>query len=408
MVRGRADLLLYVPPPGAPLAGAGPLLSFAPLSGSDELHIRIDVQQDGYYDILLHQVLNPRFGSYAFAVGENLLPAPISLRGPQPALANRRWGQVRLRPGRHVLRFRKRAESHVAVHPLAIARLWLEPGSASSYFEEAEWLPVAEGDAERYRPALGARELSGYAEFVFPAAGPGDSVTLLLPAVPEGATHLVVALVGGPARGDAWLELDGTVMAGPVSTYAAAGGRVTRLATLPLNVSTPSTPALTLRCAGKHERSAGYTLGVDGVAYGIDHVFEAEWLVWQGPWSMGRVPFSTGSGRVGDRGYIGADCHDPGRPAETLLDVPWTGTFRLDVRVAQARDQGKLQVQFGAAPLSTVHETRAERMHWPEEWLACGTVELAPGVHSLRVWNRETDPARKRIRIDAFRFVPVP
>ncbi|MHB9022957.1 MAG: hypothetical protein ACYC7E_02115 [Armatimonadota bacterium] len=407
-IEGAGDLLLFSPREGQIAKATGPLLSFAPLSCADELRIPITVTQDGYYDILLRQVKNPRFGGYVLTIDEVRLPVAIYLRLKDITLYDRRWGQVRLRPGTHILRFRKTGNDYVPVHPLIIDRLWLQAGSAWSFYQEAEWLPVVNGDAECYRPALGERELSGYAEFIFPAKQPGEMVMLALPAVPAGATHLVVALVGGPGRGIASLELDNAKDASPISTYATTSGLVTRLAILPLRGPAQAAHTLTLRCAGKDARSTGATLGIDGVAYGVDYTIEAEWLLWQGPWAMGRVPYSTGSGRSCDRGYIGADCNDIAKPAETVLDLPWTGKYRLETRVARAADQGKLQVQFDANPLSPIIDTNEKRQRWPEEWIACCDVTLTPGKHSLRIWNRDTDPAHKRIRFDAFRFVPLP
>ncbi|MHB9131840.1 MAG: carbohydrate-binding protein [Armatimonadota bacterium] len=397
------DLLLFTPPEGMLNDVKGPLLSFAPLQASDELIIPITVPADDYYEITMRNLFNPRFTAYLLVVdgvyerdGVWLAMGPLQMR-------DRRWMRVHLTPGAHQLRFRKRKD--YPVHPLVIESISLQAGSTRSYYLEAEKLPTVGCDPAPFRPALGGVNFSGLGEFRFPATGAGQTVTLELPPAPARATHLIAALVGGPDRGITELQLDGTTTS-TVSTFTTTNGMVSVVAVLPIAQPSTTPRRLTVKCTGKDATSSGFTLGIDGVAYGEDYTFEAEWLAWNGPWAAGKVPYSTNSGRASDRGYAALDCRDAAQPAETTLDLPWTGTFRLEVRMARNPDQGKCQFQFDNTLFTPVLDLYDQRASWPAEWVTLGEITLTPGKHTLRIWCRDQDAARRRIRLDAIRLVP--
>jgi len=392
MARGAeitgGDLALFRPRGLAGHKDGDPLLAFSPVGVEDELRVPITVPAEDYYDIQINQVSGPQSGSYVLLVDGSRVPDPIGVRWPTVCVRARRWAQVRLTSARHVLRFRKHAES--ANHTLAIARITLKPGGRWSFFYEAERLSAG------LRPTFGSPHLSGYAELVFAAGRAGESLTLRLPEGPPDATHLAVALVGGPDRGIARFEVDGRAIGGQYDTSAKEKGRVCVVATLPLEA-----PAHALAV-----KSAGGSIGIDGVAFGVAHTFEAEWLPWQGSWRPHPIPYSTGSGRASDQGYVGADCRDLADPLSATLDLPWEGRFLLQARIATAPGQGTFQFQFDDRILIPVIDTHAAKRRWPAEWATLGAVSLRRQKHVLRIWCRESDAARRRIRIDAIRFVP--
>lgn len=385
------DLALLKPRGLAGHKDGDPLLAFSPVGSRDELRIPITVPAEDYYEIQTNQISGPQSGSYVLLVDESRVPDPIGLRWPTLCVRARRWAQVRLRPGQHVLRFRRHAGSPSST--LAIAYITLKPGRRWSFFSEAENLSGA------LRPTFGSPFLSGYAELVFAARKPNESLTLRLPEGPPDATHLTVALVGGPDRGIARFEIDGQAVGAQYDTHAEEKGRVAAVATLPLDGARMPARTLKLNCAGG-------SIGIDGIAFGVEHTFEAEWLVWRGSWSPHAIPYSTESGRASDRGYIGADCRDLTDPLTATLDLPWTGPFLLQVRMARSPDQGKFQFQFGDRILPPVIDTHAAKRRWPPNWATLGAVTLKPGKHVLRISCREPNAARRRIRIDAIRFVP--
>ena len=142
------------------------------------------------------------------------------------------------------------------------------------------------------------------------------------------------------------------------------------------------------------------------MAYGADRTFEAEWLVWSDSWGPHAVTIGTQSGRASDRGYVAADCRDPAKPLETTIESPWTGLFHLEVRLARYPSQGKVQAGFDGTDLARVVDTYSRRPAWPKAWVRLGTVSLSPGEHTIRFWCRDRDAGRRRVRIDAVRFVP--
>ncbi len=399
------DLHLFTPPATLfPDGKAKPLLSFAPVSAAEEMAVAIGVRDDDYYQVRAVQLQSPAFrGAYRLRVNDTPLRLPIYFGYSSLIPYNRIWGEVRLKPGRHTLRFSRDLES--VPFPMVLESLWLIPGRERSWLTEAEWLiPGAAG--ERLRPALGWRSLSGFGEMVFPAQGPGDTLSLPLPEAPAGTTHLAVVLVGGSDRGIAEVSAGGGTFSPPVDTYAPAGGLATK--TLVFPAAPGAQMSLTVRCAGKQDRAGGYALGVDGVAFGIDHTYEAEWLVWRGPWAGGPVLRDTAAGRATDRGYLGLTCNDPTQPVEIDLPVPWTGRFRLEMRIAPDPSSGKLQAQFDETLLPEVFDANGEKYIWPQEWVQAGEVALASGDHRLRIWCRDKDPRRRVLRLEAIRFVPLP
>ena len=404
------DLVLFTPAQTAGLKTPGPLVAFAPLQSGDELRVPVEVTADDTYEIGASQLCSPRFGGFRIGVDETWLPVPVSQRWRTLMMRNSRCGQVRLSRGRHVLRLRMPGGS--PVHPITIESLRLTPASSRSFYIEAEHLPTVGCDPEPFRPRVGRRRLSGYNEFVFRAKGVGDAVTLQLPKPPAGATHLVVALVGGPDRGIARFGLNGHKHARVYDLYAPHRNHpvidacVVRVATLPLGRVRRGPVKLSVVCAGRNEKSSGHVLGIDGVAYGVDRTFEAEWLVWSGPWSPHAVTISTRSGRASDRGYVIGDCRDPGKPLETRIELPWSGTFHLEVRLAHYPNQGKVHVGFDGTERRRVVDTYSKRPTWPKGWVRVGTVSLSRGAHTIRFWSRDSDRGRNRVRIDAIRFVP--
>lgn len=397
------DLLVYTPPAGRwPGSETKPLLAFAPRSAGDELAIALEVQEDGYYQVMANQLHAPHFkGAYRIQMDDTPFRLPIWSGWPQMLPRQRIWGEVRLRPGAHTLRITRDPEA--AIFPLVLESIWLVPGRQNSWLTEAEWLlPGAEG--EGLRPTLGWRGLSGYGELVFPARGPGETLTLPLPEAPEGATHLVVVLTGGPERGIAEVQVGEGEFSPPVDTYAATGGAAQKALVFPATAGAAG--KLTLRCAGKAEAASGYALGVDGIAYGRDHVYEAEWLVWRGPWAGGPVLRDTGAQRASDRGYLGLTCNDPAQPVEIDLPVVRGGRYRLELRAAQDPSSGKLQAQLDDTLFPDLFDCHGERYIWPQEWRQVGEVELTPGEHRLRLWCRDEDPQRRVVRLDAIRLAP--
>lgn len=89
-----------------------------------------------------------------------------------------------------------------------------------------------------------------------------------------------------------------------------------------------------------------------------------------------------------------------------MLDLPWTGPFLLQARMPCSPDQGKFHLQFDDRLLTRVVDTYAAKRRWPADWATLGTVTLRSGKYVLCIWCREPDAARRRIRIDAIRFVP--
>ena len=402
------DLVLFVPHEPESLRGKGPLAAFTPVSPTDRMQVALSVPHDDYYNVMITQISSPRFSNYVLWVDRFRIPDTIGIRWATVQLRGRQWAQVRLKRGRHVLRFSKAvgANGEAVMHPLAIATIALQPGRLRSFFIEAERLSVVGADAEAFRPMLGGRVLSGYGELLLPAKGPGDAHTVELPRAPAKATHLVAALSVGPDRGIAELELDGAKPGTRVDTYGPAAYSPTVLAVFGLDPSRSAPRRLRVACVGRNPKSSGHALGVDGVAFGVDRTIEAEWLTWLGPWGANRVPYSTGSGRVSDRGYIGGHCPDTAKALAVGLDLPWAGTFQLAVRLCRAPNQGKLQVQFDDRLFPKVVDTHHKRHQWPREWITFGTVTLKPGTHTLRVWCREPDASRRGVRIDAIRFTP--
>lgn len=401
------DLHLFTPPATLfPDGQAKPLLSFAPRSGADEMAIGVEVHEDDYYQLQAVQLQGPGFrGAYLIRVDGTALRQPIWFGWPSLVPYHRTWGEVRLPPGEHTLRFSFDGRAvEPRLFPMVLERLWLVPGRERSWLTEAEWLlPGPAGD--RLRPALGWRSLSGYGEMVFPARQPGETLTVRLPQAPEGATHLVVVLTGGPDRGEAEVSLGGGAFTPPVDTYAAEGGAAIK--TLAFPIAAGAQPDLTLRCAGKQTKASGYTLGMDGVAYGLGGVYEAEWLVWRGPWAGQPVLRDTGAGRATDRGYLGLTCSDPTKPVEMDLPLPWAGRFRVELRLARDPTAGKLQAQFDGTLFPQVFDTHGEKYTWPPEWVSLGEVTAASGEHQLRIWCRDEEPQRRVMRLEAVRLVSV-
>ena len=402
------DLVLFEPQDPAHLRGKGPLAAFTPVTAADQLRVAISVPSDDYYNVVVDQVCTPRSTGYLLWVDDFRIPNPVWLRWQTLQLRRRHWAQVRLRPGRHVLRFQKAVGDAGAslVHPLAMAAVTLEPGASRSFFVEAETLAVVDHDPEAFRPRLGRSTLSGYAELVFSARRPGDAIVVALPPAPERATHLVAALVPGPDRGVAGLELEGVSPAHRLDTFAPAPTGAAVLATFPLDPAHDAPRRLKLACVGPAGRPGRHTLGLDGVAFGVEHTVEAEWLAWTGPWSPNAIPYSTRSGRVSDRGYVGARCQDTAKALVATLDLPWTGPFDLELRMCRAPNQGKVQCQFDGRLFPQRVDTYGKRHRWPDGWTTLGQVQLRPGAHTLRIWSREPDPSRRSVRIDAIRLVP--
>jgi len=401
----RGDLVLYRPADPKAIQAPGPLLAFTPISSEDELRIPFTVKVDGYYNIQSQHIQAPQGDLYDCFVDGQPTGGRVGCRWGTVLVRRLHWGHMRLRPGEHVLQLRRSPTSRL--HPLAIANITFTPGATRQFFAEAEWLPVVGRDADALRPPTGTRYLSGFGELRLPGDKPDDAVTLTLPAAPPTPTHLAVALVGGPDRGIAKLALDGRSIKGQHDTFAPKAGRPTQLVIVPLDRRGKAPTRLTIASAGKNEKSSGSAIGIDGVAFGQEGVIEAEWMVWGPDWGPTPLPYATNSGRASDRGYIAGHAQAAAKPMTGTVHLPWTGSFKLQVRVCKASGQGKCQFQFDDRRFPRVIDFHAARHAWPKEWETLGTVNLKPGQHTLRVWWKDTDPKRRTIRLDAIRFVPV-
>ncbi|MFW6161848.1 MAG: DUF2961 domain-containing protein [Planctomycetota bacterium] len=345
----------------------------------ESFDLTVPVPADDVYGVLLYSLRGEAHAAFELRKGETVIG-----RGEKAFQREARFtaGKVRLSKGESTLSLKLLADGS-----LLLDALRLEPSRKKRGVLEGENLEVMAASGPKPEREDVRLSWSGDSQLLFPAKEAGQSITFAVPAKAPGRFVLSARLTRGPDYGRVQAFHAGEPVGEVVDCYAPnpSVGREVQLGKLQLS---PDGQAVAFKIVGKHDKAAGYRLGIDYLSLHrevVANAIEAEKLPRVeveggpiGPQAMGGWGGHNWSGGT----QLFFRPRDKGASVTLEVAVPKAGRYALAVYYTKAIDYGIVQLKLDGKPIGKPFDGFHNGVI-PSGKVSYGTLDLAQGKHRL-------------------------